>query len=217
MESCARQYITPEDFKRVVLELAAHKLSDSVLERLPTLCTLTPGGKISYSEVIAFHNVRPSCPWASRRPLICRSRRSCGRWTPSSASSWRPSRRPRMARSTGTTFSTRRRARRATEYFRRWRPTSFSCALSLSLCASLASDRGSAAQHFAGSGDVNARLSTADFAQLLDEKWDRPQEPAFKPAATTFFQDLGHSAYNFGLGGIAGGRAFHPTSDLESA
>ncbi|ELU39447.1 Subunit of the condensin complex, which reorganizes chromosomes during cell division [Rhizoctonia solani AG-1 IA] len=38
-------------------ELAGHKLSDSVLERLPTLTTLTPGQKISYSEVIAFHNV----------------------------------------------------------------------------------------------------------------------------------------------------------------
>ena len=28
-----------------------------MIERLPTLCALTPGGKISYSEVIAFHNV----------------------------------------------------------------------------------------------------------------------------------------------------------------
>jgi solute carrier family 25 aspartate/glutamate transporter 12/13 len=28
-----------------------------VLERLPTLCTMNPGKKISYSEVIAFHNI----------------------------------------------------------------------------------------------------------------------------------------------------------------
>lgn len=38
-------------------EIAGHKLSDAVIDRLPTLCTLTPGQRISYSEVIAFHNV----------------------------------------------------------------------------------------------------------------------------------------------------------------
>ncbi|KDQ18258.1 hypothetical protein BOTBODRAFT_29604 [Botryobasidium botryosum FD-172 SS1] len=50
-------FIRPDQFKRIILELAGHKLSDSVIERLPTLCTLTPGQRISYSEVIAFHNV----------------------------------------------------------------------------------------------------------------------------------------------------------------
>lgn len=50
-------YITPEQFKRIILEIAGHKLSDAVIDRLPTLCTLTPGQRISYSEVIAFHNV----------------------------------------------------------------------------------------------------------------------------------------------------------------
>ncbi|THH08356.1 hypothetical protein EW145_g2768 [Phellinidium pouzarii] len=50
-------FIRPDQFKRIIMELAGHKLSDAVIERLPTLCTLTPGGKISYSEVIAFHNV----------------------------------------------------------------------------------------------------------------------------------------------------------------
>jgi solute carrier family 25 (mitochondrial aspartate/glutamate transporter), member 12/13 len=38
-------------------EIAGHKLSDAVVDRLPTLCTLTPGGKITFSEVNAFHNV----------------------------------------------------------------------------------------------------------------------------------------------------------------
>lgn len=38
-------------------EMAGHKLSNAVIERLPTLCTLSPGGRISYSEVIAFHNI----------------------------------------------------------------------------------------------------------------------------------------------------------------
>ncbi|KAJ8702146.1 mitochondrial aspartate-glutamate transporter agc1 [Pleurotus ostreatus] len=50
-------FIKPDQFKRIILEIAGHKLSDAVIERLPTLCTLSPGQKISYSEVIAFHNV----------------------------------------------------------------------------------------------------------------------------------------------------------------
>ncbi|KAG6837325.1 hypothetical protein H0H93_011420 [Arthromyces matolae] len=50
-------FIRPDQFKRIILEIAGHKLSQAVIERLPTLCTLTPGQRISYSEVIAFHNV----------------------------------------------------------------------------------------------------------------------------------------------------------------
>lgn len=50
-------FIQPEQFKRIILEIAGHKLSDPVIDRLPTLCTITAGGRISYSEVIAFHNV----------------------------------------------------------------------------------------------------------------------------------------------------------------
>ncbi|GAA95278.1 uncharacterized protein L969DRAFT_84990 [Mixia osmundae IAM 14324] len=50
-------YVTVEQFSRIINELARHKLSESVLERLPTIASLTPGGKVSYSEAIAFHNV----------------------------------------------------------------------------------------------------------------------------------------------------------------
>ncbi|KAF8665365.1 hypothetical protein AX16_000384 [Volvariella volvacea WC 439] len=50
-------YIRPDQFKRIILEIAGHKLSDAVIDRLPTLCTLTPGQQISYSEVVAFYNV----------------------------------------------------------------------------------------------------------------------------------------------------------------
>ncbi|KAM0756682.1 mitochondrial inner membrane protein [Meredithblackwellia eburnea MCA 4105] len=50
-------YISPKDFQTIIFELARHKLSDRVLETLPTLASLTPGGQISYSECIAFHNV----------------------------------------------------------------------------------------------------------------------------------------------------------------
>lgn len=50
-------YIKPDQFQKIIVEIAGHKLSDSVLERLPTLCTISPGQRISYSEVIAFHNI----------------------------------------------------------------------------------------------------------------------------------------------------------------
>ncbi|KAK4683810.1 hypothetical protein P7C73_g6410, partial [Tremellales sp. Uapishka_1] len=50
-------YIDPTEFQRIIVEIAGLKLSESVLERLPTLCTMNPGKKISYSEVIAFHNI----------------------------------------------------------------------------------------------------------------------------------------------------------------
>lgn len=50
-------YISPDNFKSIILELARHKLSDTVLEDLPSLAALTPEGKISYSECSAFHNV----------------------------------------------------------------------------------------------------------------------------------------------------------------
>ncbi|PCH34210.1 mitochondrial carrier [Wolfiporia cocos MD-104 SS10] len=50
-------FIRPEQFKQIILEIGGHKLSDAVIERLPTLTVLSPGGRISYSEVIAFHNV----------------------------------------------------------------------------------------------------------------------------------------------------------------
>lgn len=50
-------FILPEEFKRIILEIAGHKLSEATIERLPTLTVLSPGGRISYSEVIAFHNI----------------------------------------------------------------------------------------------------------------------------------------------------------------
>jgi solute carrier family 25 aspartate/glutamate transporter 12/13 len=50
-------YISPKEFQRIIIEIARHKLSDSVLDRLPTLCLLSAGQKISYSEVVAFLNI----------------------------------------------------------------------------------------------------------------------------------------------------------------
>ncbi|KAK2732001.1 mitochondrial aspartate-glutamate transporter agc1 [Myotisia sp. PD_48] len=50
-------YIDPDDFQRIILETARHKLSDHLLENLPTLCNISTGSKISYANVRAFQNI----------------------------------------------------------------------------------------------------------------------------------------------------------------
>jgi len=50
-------YIEPDDFQRIILETAKHKLSDHVLENLHTLCNISSGSKISYANVRAFQNI----------------------------------------------------------------------------------------------------------------------------------------------------------------
>ena len=50
-------YIEPEDFQRIILETAKHKLSDHLLENLHTLCNISAGSKISYANVRAFQNI----------------------------------------------------------------------------------------------------------------------------------------------------------------
>ena len=50
-------YIAPEDFRRIILETAQHKLSDHLLEHLHTLCNVGPGSRISYANVRAFQNI----------------------------------------------------------------------------------------------------------------------------------------------------------------
>lgn len=53
----ATGYIEPEEFQRIVLETAGHKLSDHLLENLHTLCNISVGSKINYANVRAFQNV----------------------------------------------------------------------------------------------------------------------------------------------------------------
>ena len=50
-------YIDPEDFQRIIVETARHKLSDHLLDNLHTLCNIGTGSKISYANVRAFQNV----------------------------------------------------------------------------------------------------------------------------------------------------------------
>ncbi|KAF2254551.1 calcium-binding mitochondrial carrier protein-like protein Aralar1 [Trematosphaeria pertusa] len=50
-------FIEPEEFQRIIRETASHKLSDYLLENLPTLCNISAGSKISYANVRAFQNM----------------------------------------------------------------------------------------------------------------------------------------------------------------
>ena len=50
-------YIDPEDFARIIVETAKHKLSDHLLDNLQTLCNISNGSKISYANVRAFQNM----------------------------------------------------------------------------------------------------------------------------------------------------------------
>ncbi|KAI9817994.1 MAG: mitochondrial aspartate-glutamate transporter agc1 [Thelocarpon impressellum] len=50
-------FIEPEDFQRIILHTSRHKLSDHLLENLPSLCNISTGTKISYANVRAFENV----------------------------------------------------------------------------------------------------------------------------------------------------------------
>jgi solute carrier family 25 (mitochondrial aspartate/glutamate transporter), member 12/13 len=50
-------YIDPVDFERIIRQTSGHKLSDHLLENLPTLCNISTGTKISYANVRAFQNV----------------------------------------------------------------------------------------------------------------------------------------------------------------
>ncbi|KAK3806371.1 MAG: mitochondrial carrier domain-containing protein [Benniella sp.] len=53
----ATGYIAPDAFQKVITDIAGHKLSEQVIDNLPTLCNLYPGNKISFANVMAFYNV----------------------------------------------------------------------------------------------------------------------------------------------------------------
>ncbi|RPD65102.1 mitochondrial carrier [Lentinus tigrinus ALCF2SS1-6] len=159
-------YIRPEQFKKIILDIAGHKLSDAVIERLPTLTTLSPGGRISYSEVNAFYNVIREMDMVERIIREATAKSKDGRIGQSDFLDHCVSR---------------------TRY-----------ALFTPMEASIIF-------HFAGRGNGQQRLSLLDFAQLLDPRWKAPSETMESKAAPSFLMEFAHSAYNFGLGGIAGG------------
>lgn len=50
-------FIQPDEFQKIVVETAKHKLSDHLLENLHTIGNITRGQKITYSDVRAFQNI----------------------------------------------------------------------------------------------------------------------------------------------------------------
>ncbi|KAI0673666.1 mitochondrial carrier [Trametes maxima] len=166
-------YIRPEQFKQIILDIAGHKLSDAVIERLPTLTTLSPGGRISYSEVIAFYNVIREMDMVERIIREATAKSKDGRIDQSD--------------------------------FLNHCVSSTRYSLFTPMEASIVF-------HFAGRGNPTQRLALVDFAQLLDPRWKAPSEAVeTKPASsssssvTSVLHEFAHSAYNFGLGGVAGG------------
>ncbi|KAI0828971.1 mitochondrial carrier [Trametes gibbosa] len=162
-------YIRPEQFKKIILDIAGHKLSDAVIERLPTLTTLSPGGRISYSEVVAFYNVIREMDMVERIIREATAKSKDGRIDQSD--------------------------------FLNHCVSSTRYALVTPMEASIIF-------HFAGRGNPTQRLALVDFAQLLDPRWKAPSDTVeTKPVASfkSFLHEFAHSAYNFGLGGLAGG------------
>ncbi|EJF67161.1 mitochondrial inner membrane protein [Dichomitus squalens LYAD-421 SS1] len=161
-------YIRAEQFKKIILDIAGHKLSDAVIERLPTLTTLSPGGRISYSEVNAFHNVIKEMDMVERIIREATAKTKDGRIDQSD--------------------------------FLNHCMSSTRYSLFTPMEASIIF-------HFAGRGNGSQRLSLLDFAQLLDPRWKAPGDAEVKPTAQveSLFHQIAHSAYNFGLGGVAGG------------
>ncbi|KAI0778715.1 mitochondrial carrier [Trametes elegans] len=162
-------YIRPEQFKKIILDIAGHKLSDAVIERLPTLTTLSPGGRISYSEVVAFYNVIREMDMVERIIREATSKTKDGRIDQAD--------------------------------FLNHCVSSTRYSLFTPMEASIIF-------HFAGRGNPSQRLSILDFGQLLDPRWRAPADVVeTKPVSSvkSFLHEFAHSAYNFGLGGIAGG------------
>lgn len=164
-----RGYIRPDEFARIIREMAQHKLSDALLSRLATLCTLSAGSQVSYAEVFAFHNIITGMDSIERIVKHAISKSKDGRID---------------------------------------RADFLDAAASTTRYSNYTPLEAKIIFHFAGMGLGTQRLAYKDFGALINPIWERPEEVQVGsevPAGKTFLQDLARSAYNFGLGGIAGG------------
>ncbi|EJU02615.1 mitochondrial carrier [Dacryopinax primogenitus] len=173
-------FITPDQFKRIILELAGHKLSDEVIERLPTLTTLNPGKGISYSEVVAFYNVIRDMDMVERFSSIIReavAKSSDGRIAASD-------------------FLTA--ASQSTRY-------ALFSPMEASIIFHFASRGAAGASNRLTLIDFAKLLDPRWQAPVA---FNRPVDGEGSKGRWTslahFARDFGHSVYNFGLGGIAG-------------
>ncbi|ERT02848.1 solute carrier family 25 (mitochondrial aspartate/glutamate transporter), member 12/13 [Sporothrix schenckii 1099-18] len=170
-------YIEPEEFERIILETAKHKLSDHLLQHLHTLCNISKGTKISYANVRAFQNMIKEMDLVE---LIVR--RACSKSADNKI--------------TRTDFLNQ--AARITRF---------------SLFTPMEAD---ILFHFASIDEPSGRLGLADFAKVLDPAWrsqervegarDQLQQTTqhAKSALQKFASQAFESAYNFGLGSLAG-------------
>lgn len=165
-------YIDPEDFERIIIETAKHKLSDHLLDNLHTLCNISVGSKISYANVRAFQNMIKEMDLVE---LILRraiTKSSDGKITRSEFLN---------------------EAAKITRF---------------SLFTPMEAD---ILFHFASLDKPSGRLGLSDFAKVLDPSWRNPiydsedsGVAAAKSASGTLLRSLFESAYNFGLGSLAG-------------
>ena len=166
-------YIDPEDFERIIVETAKHKLSDHLLDNLHTLCNISMGSKISYANVRAFQNMIKEMDLVE---LILRR---------------------------AITKSTDGKITRSEFLNEAAKITRFS------LFTPMEAD---VLFHFAGLDKPSGRLGLSDFAKVLDPSWRNPiydaEESSVSEATKTktgaVFRGILESAYNFGLGSIAG-------------
>jgi solute carrier family 25 (mitochondrial aspartate/glutamate transporter), member 12/13 len=181
-----------------------HKLSDSVVERLPTLCTLTQGGRISYSEVVAFHNIVRGL---YHRYIIvkstnvdeCNLRNGHGRTVRDQIRV-----KERQVYMMNFYGSILREATAKTKDGRIDQSDFLNHAAASSRYSLFTPMEASIIFHFAGRGDGDKRLALVDFAQLLDPRWRAPHEESeAKPttAQGSFLNGLLQSTYNFVQGG----------------
>lgn len=169
-------YIEPEDFERIINETSRHKLSDHLLENLHTLCNISQGSKVSYANVRAFQNMIKEMDLVE---FILR--RACAK-------------------------SPDGKITRAEFLNQAAKVTRFS------LFTPMEAD---ILFHFASLGQPSGRLGIADFAKVLDPSWRRRggdegfrtavgAGPKEKTAGKEFLSQGLESAYNFGLGSVAG-------------
>jgi len=169
-------------------ELAGHKLSDAVIELLPTLSALSPGRRISYSEVVACHNV-------IRGMFNAISPRSTANGVCNLSEMDIIERLLREA-----TAKSKDGRIDQTEFL--------NYAASSSRYSLFTPMEATIVFHFAGRGTAGQRLALIDFAQLLDPRWRAPGDveraAAEATAGTTtsnVLSNLAESAYNFMQGG----------------
>lgn len=169
-------YIEPEDFQRIILETAKHKLSDHLLQNLQTLCNISAGSKISYANVRAFQNIIREMDLVEMIIRQAAARSGDGKIT-------------------RTDFLNE--ASRITRF---------------SLFTPMEAD---ILFHFASLDEPSGRLGLSDFAKVLDSSWRNPLFDAFsntvegtidkaKTATQVALHNIAESAYNFGLGSVAG-------------